>query len=161
MKDESKYLNKLQLARRYGVSQPTVNNYIGRGMPYVREGKRGGDTWLFDPLEVDEWISEWEEEKASPEENEDIVKARLEKIKVETQRLELRLKKEQDEVIDVTEVARIVGNEYSNVRTQILALPNKLAPMLVDKSDQLEINQLITKYIHEILSELTYESTGE
>lgn len=50
--DGEKYLSKSTIASYFGVSLPTINNYMKRGIPYHKVGRRV----LFRKREVDEWV---------------------------------------------------------------------------------------------------------
>ena len=49
------YLNKKELAERYGISVSSVNNYMRQGMPYYKIGEK---LVRFDPVEVEKWLKE-------------------------------------------------------------------------------------------------------
>jgi terminase small subunit / prophage DNA-packing protein len=159
-------VGRTELGRRWNVSPPTIQNYITRGMPVVTVADRDkGIPWEFDTDECDEWLKEYEDERSSrvndkddTEENSAIIKARIEKLQVETKRLELRLSRERGELVPINDVARIVEQQYTTVRSHLLALPNKLAPMVAGKTDIAELNSILTSYINEALSELVTDA---
>jgi len=161
-------LNLTQLCRILGVSAPTVRNYIAKGLPVITEANRkAGVEWEFSKTECLDWYEQFqdeklriEEERLANEEDDDALRAaRLEKLKVETARLELRLRREQGEVVPIDSIARIVEQQFTSVRQQLLSLPHKLAPLLAGKENVQEINELLSSYIHETLSELKEEAT--
>jgi hypothetical protein len=78
--------------------------------------------------------------------------------KSETARLEHE--KRRGELVEVAEVAKIVGDEYTAVRTRLLAIPTELADELKLISDPIKIRQLIESAIHEALQELTADDDG-
>ena len=49
------YLNKKELAERFGISVSSVNNYMRQGMPYYKIGSK---LVRFDPDEVEKWLKE-------------------------------------------------------------------------------------------------------
>lgn len=159
-----------QLTRELGKSAPTVRNYIAKGMPYVTEGSRtSGQEWQFDLDDCKEWFldyqqklldekSEREADEDDDEESDALKQAKLEKIRVETQRLELRLAREQGELVPIDSVTTIVERQYAAVRAQLLALPHKLAPLLAGKTDIQEIDGLLKSYLYEALNELNTEA---
>ena len=163
-------VNLTQLTRLLGVSAPTVRNYIARGMPVLTEANRkAGIEWEFDKYDCIEWYENFQDEKlreeeeriANEEEDDALRQARLEKLKVETARLELRLRREQGELVPIESIARIVEQQYTSVRQQLLSLPHKLAPLLAGKTDIREINEVLSDYINETLLELKEDATLE
>lgn len=61
------------------------------------------------------------------------------------------------EVVRVAEVARIVGGEYSKVRSKLMEIPSVVAPMAVLMKTAEEIRALIEKEIARALEELAYD----
>ena len=49
------YLDKKQVAEKFGISVSTVNNYMRQGMPFY---KMGGKLVRFVYEEVEKWIKE-------------------------------------------------------------------------------------------------------
>jgi excisionase family DNA binding protein len=50
------YLDKKQVAKRFGISVSTVNNYMREGMPFYKIG--AGKLVRFVSEEVEKWIRE-------------------------------------------------------------------------------------------------------
>jgi hypothetical protein len=138
-------------------------------MPFITEGNRStGAQWEFDKQDCLDWYEKYQdqllEEKAQREEenadedNSEIVKARIKKLEVETQRLELRLQRERGELVPIEDVARIVEQQYAMVKAHLLALPNKLAPIVAGQTDIPTIDSLLTSYVTEALAELSIDA---
>lgn len=79
-------------------------------------------------------------------------KAKHEKVKREL--AELKLAKEANRVYDARTVELVMTEMVSNLRTQLLGLPSKLAPML-DGADKDKIYTVLTQEIEEKLMELS------
>lgn len=140
-------------------------------MPYLVEGNRTqGVEWQFELQDCLDWYEAYQDQleaKRSHTEQQDddeaeedsaLKQAKLEKIRVETQRLELRLAREQGELVPIDSVASIVERQYTAVRAQLLALPHKLAPLLAGKTDIQEIDEILKSYLYEALNELQLEA---
>lgn len=158
-----------ELGRAIICSTPTIRHYIQMGMPYVTKGDRNtGTAWQFSLSECREWIADRDAElqakhsKKQQEQEEDagIVAARIAKLNVETQRLELRLARERGELVPIDRVAEIVESQMTTLRTHLLALPIKLAPVLVGH-DVDGMKEKITAYIREALEELAEDKVLE
>lgn len=169
-KSISDIVSLTELTRHFHVSRPTVMNYISLGMPYVTKADRAaGLPWEFSKSECDEWIHDQDEikqQKANDkfqEQKEDagIIAARIKKLEVETERLHLRLSKERGEVVPIDDVAEIVENQMTVLRTHLLALPIKLAPILSGHTDTKYIQDTIKSYIREALEELAEDAVME
>jgi excisionase family DNA binding protein len=55
MFESKKYFSKKDVAKEFGISESTVNNYMRKGMPFY---KIGGKLVRFDCTEVEKWIKE-------------------------------------------------------------------------------------------------------
>jgi hypothetical protein len=51
----SEYLNKTQLSKEMGVSIPTVNSWLRRGLPFIKEGSQDNEEWEFDLETCQTW----------------------------------------------------------------------------------------------------------
>lgn len=63
-------------------------------------------------------------------------------------------------VIDVGEVARVVGAEYAKVRTRLLSIPAEQAPRLHRCKTPAELQDMLQEVITEALEELTRDGAG-
>ena len=79
-------------------------------------------------------------------------KAKHEKVKRELS--ELRLAKEEGRAYDAATVELVMTEMVSNLRTQLLGLPSKLAPIL-NGADRDRIYDVLTQEIEEKLAELS------
>ena len=158
-----------ELCRAFPCSRPTAMNYIALGMPYVTKADRStGTPWEFSLSECKEWLADRDAElqathsakQQEQEEDAGIVAARIAKLNVETERLQLRLARERGELVPIDKVAEIVEGQMTTLRTHLLALPIKLAPVLVGH-DVESMKEKITAYIREALEELAEDKVIE
>ena len=54
------YLNKKELAERFGISVSSVNNYMRQGMPYYKIGSK---LVRFSSEDVEKWLKEKSKEE--------------------------------------------------------------------------------------------------
>ena len=148
-------LSKADLARMYGVSLPCIGQWIGKGCPFVSKGGPGKQ-WVFNSADVLAWREDQVAQQAMGDTRSlDIEEARRRKMAAEAALVELDLAKRRGEVIEIEEVAGVVGDDYANVRAKLLALPTKLAPQLIGAEDLAECKSLIERGVAEALEELT------
>lgn len=163
-------INRTQLAAELGKTVRQLETLMSKGLPIVSMAdKQAGIPYEFDLEECREWVEDYDErintdaelkreiQDIATEENEDIVKARIAKLEVETARLQIRLEKEQGELVPIDGIAAIVDKQFSSVKAHLLSLPAKLSPMLINISERKEIDDLMTSYIREALEELVTE----
>lgn len=164
-------VSRTELARALGKTVRQLETLLQRGMPVVTMADRAaGIQYEFDEADCREWLEDYEDQlhseaeikrqiqEIATEENEDIVKARIAKLEVETKRLQLRLEKEQGELVPIDAIAAVVDRQFASVKAHLLALPAKLSPMLINISDRKEIDEVMTSYIHEALEELSNDA---
>ena len=87
-----------------------------------------------------------------------LVEARLEKLKKETEKLELDIQIQKGLYIPASEVTSTVATEYTRVRQKLLALESKLSYVLAPITDPVEVRKIIDQEVQEILEELSYSS---
>ena len=158
-------LSKADLAKFYGVSLPTISQWVGKGCPFISKGGQGRK-WVFSSSAVTTWREDQIAQQALGDVSSlDIDEARRRKLAAEAALTELDLSHRRGELIEVELIADLVGDEYANVRAKILALPTKLAPLLLGVASLAEARGIIESGIIEALEELTadeiYSGTDE
>lgn len=132
-----------------GVTQPRVSQLIKDGIVLQDDSSTSGGVYLVSG------IINYMRSKVGASEEEDIdymqEKAKHEKTKREI--AELRLAKMEHSVYDAHTVELVMTEQNSNLRTQLLGLPSKLAPQLEGKKKE-EIYAIMTREIEEKLEEL-------
>ena len=141
------------LAFAIGVSPARVNQLVKDGIVIRDEENQSGAVMLYESLKNyfqsgrgktetsdGESVDYWEE------------KAKHEKTKREI--AEIRLAKMENRVYDARTVELVLTEMLSNLRTQLLGLPSKLAPQLEGMAKE-DIYEAMTREIEEKLSELS------
>ena len=138
------------MAQALGVTQPRVHQLIQDGI--ILKNPAGN-------VLVIESLKNYYKQKAAIEDTEDVdlTKERALHEKAKREIAELKLAKMQGSVYDARTVELVMTEMYSNLRTQLLGLPSKLAPILEGKSKE-EIYAAMTKELEEKLSELSQYS---
>ena len=138
------------MGKALGITQQRVHQLIDEGVVIRDETSPGG------AVKVIESIKNYYKVKSHNEAPEEVdlmtERARHEKAKREI--AELKLAKLQGSAYDAKTVELVMTEMASNLRTQLLGLPSKLAPILEDHKKE-EIYEILTKEIEEKLSELS------
>ena len=87
--------------------------------------------------------------------NLDLTAERARLAHFQANKTELEAAKMKRELIEVEEVAEIVGNDYANMRANLVSLPTKLAPQLVGIEDIAQGQALIEQGVYSALQELS------
>lgn len=130
-------VNRGELADVFGVASPTIDRWVGEGLPYVTRGGRG-QVWAFDTAAAIAWWAEHQSPRrrdrrtvanrgAGPEVDgdvESIEEAERRKMVAQADRAEADLAKVTGLLVPIDEVAAVVLEEHTRVRTHLLAIPN-------------------------------------
>lgn len=144
-----------------GKSANTLKGWFRRGCPVVQEGTQNKEWQISIPA-----VFDWRAEQAATDAIGDTVSLDLEeakrrKLAAEAALAELELAKEQNKVVEIDQVARVVGEEYANCRARLLAIPSKLAPLLDATPGINAKRDLIEQAITEALDELTADGAAD
>lgn len=158
----SDLLSLQQLQREFGLSNWKARKLITEGLPVVTEADRSkGIQWAFSRSEVEDWFDQRsEDEEPVLTSSKAIEQARIEKLRVQTEREQLRLDKERGELVPIEDVLDIVTQQYASLRAHLLAIPQKASPLVVGRTDVREIEDTLTRYIKEALEELQEGATA-
>lgn len=149
--------NRTELAKTFGVSLLTVDNWVVEGCPYVRKANRATQTeWQFRTSDVYRW--RLERAAAQSEAKEDIKDLKLRILSAEAAMAEIDLAEKRKKLIDINTALQMVGDDFSRCKSRLLAIPAKLAPRLLRVKELGQIKQLLEIAINEALQELNEDS---
>jgi terminase small subunit / prophage DNA-packing protein len=154
----SEHLTAGKTAKRLSISTRQLQNYVDQGLPKVGHGKRSYFEWEA----VYKWMMEREAEKSRPksvkEDAKNLAEAQLRKINAEAALAELKLARERGEVVNVQDVEKAVSGQIANARARLLAMPSKLAGLLVGLTKP-KIKTQLESEVNQALAELTKTAT--
>lgn len=152
--------NKAEVAEFFGVSLAAVDAWIRRGCPAVQTGSKG-IPWLFDLLEVATWrirgpspadpAAGIDPEQMSPKERLDYYKGTRERMAME---------RDAGTLIPADQVTKAWTDQINVAKGRFLALPQRIAPLLIGIGDLREIERRIADGIVSVLEELAGVSDG-
>ena len=162
-KRTGKIVSAKELADLLGVQRHTVVEWANKkGMPYTEAADRNaGKSWQFDTAAVFEWHREQaiqeslayagaaaEDDEISAEEADRRLKAAKAAI------AQIDLAERAEEVVAVEDIAEIWAKHCGIVRTSIMDLPGRAAPVVQKLDDAAEIQKELRDIVNEILEEL-------
>ena len=145
-----KKYNKTQLSVALGKSVPTITNWQKQPDFPMHKTKSGRYEFFLD--EVQSWMDG--RGKETTEVKVDLNAEKLRKVKLDADLAQLKYEKELGLLVPIEDVATVVETEYATIKTHLLALPNSLAPTLVNKGEAYIYNEIKTK-IEKILNALS------
>ena len=151
-----KFFSMNELSTLLGVHRNTVTNWLRAGCPYVEQGDRSrGKEWQFDLPAVVEWRERRAVEAAIGDTSKlDIDEAKRRKTAAEAALAELELATKRGEVVAVSVVQQVVGDQLSACRAKLLSIPSKMGPMVAPLTDVRECTALLEAVQREALDEL-------
>ncbi|MEG0030715.1 terminase small subunit [Acinetobacter sp.] len=123
------------LANIFGVSLPTIDNWVRSGCPYIQKGGRGQE-WKFNTAAVSNWLRERDVEDATGEIPDDIELLKVRKQKAETELVELELAEKKGEVALIAEFEKVWAMAMGQLRQNILNVPQRAVLQLIGETDE-------------------------
>lgn len=139
------------LAAAIGITPARVNQLVKEGVVIRNEEDKGGGVYLYESVK-NYWLTQKQTTGEDEEINLDQERAKHERTKREI--AELKLAMMESRAYDARTVELVMTEMLSNLRTQLLGLPSKMAPILAGNQKE-QIYELMTKEIEEKLSELS------
>lgn len=140
------------LAHALGVTPQAITKFVKDGIVIRDSESPGGAVYLFESLK--RYFSRRKSGDAGIEAELDLTKERAKHERTKREIAELRLAKMEHQVYDARTVELVMTEMLSNLRTQLLGLPSKLAPQLEGIAKE-QIYEIMTREIEEKLSELS------
>ncbi len=145
-------VSQTNLAKALGITNARVSQLIKEGVVFRDEEDKGGAVMLV--KSVQSYTTYKGASTGSNEEDTDYMAEKAKHERVKRELSELKLAKEEANVYDAKTVELVMVEMLSNLRTQLLGLPSKLAPIVEQKSKE-EIYQRLTEEIEAKLLELS------
>ena len=83
--------------------------------------------------------------------------AKTRKMTADAVLAEIEVAKARGEVVEIDTMAAAVSEQYATVRARLLALPSKMAPLVVTAKDPTEARDMLERAVVEALEELTLD----
>lgn len=128
------------LADIFGVSLPTIDNWVRQGCPYISKGGRGQE-WKFNTASVSTWLRDRDVEEATGGIPDDMDELKLRKQKAETELAELELAQKKGEVALISEFERIWAMSMGQLRQNILGVPQRAVLQLLGETDEMAFKE--------------------
>lgn len=138
-----------------GRNVTTLKAWFNIGCPVIERGGKS-KKWKISPAAVIAWREEKVAQDAMGDTRSlDIDEARRRKVAAEAALAEMDVAQKRGELIEVEQIAELVGEEYANVRAKLLAIPVKLAPLMIGIEDLNEARDMIEQSVTEAMEELS------
>ena len=142
--------NRGEMAGILGISPTTLDRYVQAGCPVVEKGA-GRREYRFNTAEVIRWYLARDAGPARAQTDDSRRRYNLAAAELK----EFQLAEKRGSLIRVDDVAAILEDELANVRSRLLAMPGRLAPIVVGMTDPAAIEAKLREEVTGALSELT------
>ncbi len=144
-------LTKQNAAELLGLSTRQIDRYIEKGMPREGSGRKA----RFGPAAF-EWHRQYEaRQNQAGKEAGSLTEEQARKTKIDADRAELKLRKEQGLLIPADLVQQAQEQINSNIRGRLLMLPSKMAARIHGIEDMATIQTLLYDEVWTALDELS------
>lgn len=141
-KKGGKIVGKSELAEIFGISEPTVDNWIKRGAPVEQRGGRGV-AWQLNTAKITEWLKRREVENATGGEYLDENKLRHQRLVAETAKIQLDLEKAKGNLVPLPQLERVLANVFAEIKTNLRNVPSRVVTSLVGEADETLIKKVL------------------
>lgn len=149
-------MNKVEIAKCFRVSTNTLSEWVKKGCPCEKKG-RNGEEYHFDLPAVITWrVEQLVQQAMGPIfGGHDLRDAERREAFAKAELRELELAEKQKTLINTQAAARIVERGIMEARSQLLALPTKLAPRLIAFKTPAQIKAALERAVHNALAGLS------
>lgn len=159
-------VNKVQLSSIIGKSESWITDaQKGHDFPIEKRG-RGRAGQLYDTAKVIEWLEKRQINFFTGNQGLiDLDEAKRRKMAAEAGLAELELMKEQGYLVEIEKIADDFGEQLSNFRAKMIAIPSKCAALVMTCENVQEIKSILEDAIYEALNEIrgigNFDAEGE
>lgn len=146
------------LSKLLGVAVETIYDYQRKGMPSIPGVMRGqhGETSLFDGPTCVRWYSDNVGSMNLLEDDDStIVELKRKKLAIDVAKAEVELAKLSENLVDVEFVLNSVAEEYTLLKQQLRAIPQRVTPVIIGEVSEAIIKKLISDEIDVVLNGLS------
>lgn len=147
--------NRTETSQVFGISFPTIDQWVKDGCPH----KRVGRNVIFVFSEVFKWRLGRVTGEISSEKIE-LTEERAKLAKAQRERIEMEMAERGGELCEVAEVRAKTYDHLRTFRDGMMALPPRLAPLLVGATDQHTIERTLSREMRTVCDQLADSFLG-
>lgn len=144
-------VSQTNLAKTLGITTARVSQLIKEGVVFRDDDDKSGAVMLVKSVQA---YTQYKGGSDAGDDDTDYMAEKAKHERVKRELSELKLAKEEANAYDAKTVELVMVEMVSNLRTQLLGLPSKLAP-IVEHMDKEEIYKRLTEEIETKLLELS------
>lgn len=160
---KGKTLGKHEIAEFFGVTEPTVDQWVRRGCPVVERGSKGKQ-WKINTAQVSDWLRQRDIEQATGANLSDEQELKRRKLAAETQKAELEMLRVKGDLVPLAQLERQLSNTFAELKTNLRNVPKRTATALVGETSEVRIKDVILAEIDqclEVLAQFTLDEESD
>ena len=157
---KGKILGKHEIAEFFGVTEPTVDQWVRRGCPVVQRGSKG-KAWQINTAKVSDWLRQRDIEQATGNNLSDEQELKRRKLAAETQKAELEMLRVKGELVPLKQLERALANTFAELKTNMRNIPRRTATALIGETSEVRIKEVMLAEIDQALEVLAQFTLDE
>lgn len=154
-------VGQAEICRIFGVSSTTFASWMKSGAPYIEKGAKGRQ-WKVNTKEISDWLRARELElRGELESVGDERELKRRKLAAEAAKIELELARARGELVPLKQLERALANTFAEVKTNMRAVPSRVATALIGEESETRIKAVILTEIDQALEALSDMSLDE
>lgn len=147
-------LNRTELAELLGVTLPSIDLRIRKGMPFDCKGGRG-KPWVFDSSDCVEWEKQQAINNALGDtDTTDTEELKRRKLAAETTIAEIDAAKKRGEVASLIEIERVWSQALIELRTRLRLIPARVSSRVLSLQNESDIKAALLDEVDQALTTL-------
>ena len=147
-------VNKTELSEIFGVSQTTLTEWQKAGMPY----KKGANTSAGNTYNTAACIA-WRRDSLLSADDHGLYRERARLTKEQADAKAMDNAANREGMLKADDVDEVWKRECKRIRTRLLAIGPKVAPLMIGVMTPNEAQRIIETIVHETLTELSKPAT--
>lgn len=160
---KGKTLGKHEIAEFFGVTEPTVDQWVRRGCPVVERGSKGKQ-WKINTAQVSDWLRQRDIEQATGANLSDEQELKRRKLAAETQKAELEMLRVKGDLVPLAQLERQLSNTFAELKANLRNVPKRTATSLVGETNEVRIKEVLLAEIDqclEVLAQFTLDEESD
>jgi phage terminase Nu1 subunit (DNA packaging protein) len=151
-KGRGQKVNRTELAAVFGVSLPTVDQWVRDGCPFDQKAVGKGRPWIFDTADVSTWLQGRARDEVQGDGPVEEAKLKRRRVTADTVRAELDLAKELGLVAPVAEFERAQAKVNAVIRQSVMTVPERAVMRLLGETDAIRFKEVLRAELADALS---------
>ena len=149
-------VNKSKLGMILGLSQSYIDKALANGAPFVSKGTRK-EGWRINTAAFHAWVKQEAVNAVKPEDPNRLTfdEAKAKKTQAEYERIEMENTRRRGELVTIDEVVTVYREEASIIRSQLMAIPDRVAIPLSAETDATAIRDYLIDEVNLALQNIS------